>query len=91
MDVVEVPEPVPFGDTPEGFLAIMFPGVEGFSLVHDDTEAGAVDMGDGTFAVPTAPEQPSPEPEPVVRPTKAELMAKVQELLAAIADLPEEE
>lgn len=60
-DVVDIPEPLPFGGDVDGFLAIMFPTVKGFVKVADDAMSGAVQQPDGSY---TNPIIPAPPPQP---------------------------
>ncbi len=50
IDVVEIPHPLPFGETPEGFLRIMFPQFDDFVQVPESAKASdvvvAADLGD---------------------------------------------
>lgn len=84
IDVVTTPDPLPeWAETPTDFIAKMFPSIEGFKEVPDSVEAGAKVNEDGTLTNPEPVSVPEQKPEP----SKAELLAKVEELLQAVSEL----
>lgn len=86
IDVYRVPED--FADVET--LNRCLPG-GGFFVVPDDAVHGALDNGDGTYTNPVSPPVVEPTAPEVIQPSKADLLAKVQELINAISVLPDEQ